>query len=55
MKKFEEMTFNEKILRSIIIDLRKDLIGGMEITTMTHMNILKITQKKMQLMIFIIK
>lgn len=30
MKKLEEMTFNERLLRSIIIDLRKELIGGWE-------------------------
>ena len=30
MKKIEEMTNNERLLRSIIIDLRNELIGGWE-------------------------
>lgn len=30
MKKLEEMSFHERLLRSIIIDLRNELIGGWE-------------------------
>lgn len=30
MKKFEEMTFHEKMLRKIIIDFRNDIVGGLE-------------------------